>query len=136
MNNEVAATSGTLPGKLSVLPEPWIDRIFGRMEALYGSLFLERWRGTRLAEVKAVWASELSSFTDNPECFGLALKALLDECRFPPTLPEFVALCRKHYRRPTEAVAVLEHKLTAEDVERNRARAKDLVEKLGRRLAA
>jgi hypothetical protein len=104
MSNE----SATLPEKLSALPERWIDKIFGRMEAMYGSLFLERWKGTDLIEVKRVWCESLASFSDNPECFTAALKALLDEHQWPPTLPEFVALCRKHYRRPSEAVAMLE----------------------------
>ena len=126
--------NATLPAKLSVLPDSWIERIFTRMSAMYGALFRERWRDCDLDEVKRVWAEELSSFSDNPECFGLALKAMVGECKFPPTLPEFVAICRKHYSRPK--LVALEHKLTPEDIERNKARAKEFVERLGRRMAA
>ncbi len=126
--------NATLPAKLSVLPDSWIERIFTRMSAMYGALFRERWRDCDLDEVKRVWAEELSSFSDNPECFGLALKAMVGECKFPPTLPEFVAICRKHYSRPK--LVALEHKLTPEDIERNKARAKEIVERLGRRMAA
>jgi len=93
-------TSGTLPAKLNALPEPWIERIFGHMAAFYGSLFLDRWKGTDLVEVKRVWASSLATFSDHPECFGLALKAMVDEVRLPPTLPEFVAICRRKYVKP------------------------------------
>lgn len=125
--------NATLPAKLSVLPDSWIERIFTRMSAMYGALFRERWRDCDLDEVKRVWAEELSSFSDNPECFGLALKAMVGECKFPPTLPEFVAICRKHYSRPK--LVALEHKLTPEDIERNKARAKEFVERLGRRMA-
>lgn len=126
--------NATLPAKLSVLPDSWIERIFTRMSAMYGALFRERWRDCDLDEVKRVWAEELSSFSDNPECFGLALKAMVGECKFPPTLPEFVAICRKHYSRPK--LVALEHKLTPEDIERNRARAKEIAERLGRKMAA
>lgn len=126
--------NATLPAKLSVLPDSWIERIFTRMSAMYGALFRERWRDCDLDEVKRVWAEGLSSFSDNPECFGLALKAMVGECKFPPTLPEFVAICRKHYSRPK--LVALEHKLTPEDIERNKARAKEIVERLGRRMAA
>lgn len=126
--------NATLPAKLSVLPDSWIERIFTRMSVMYGALFRERWRDCDLDEVKRVWAEELSSFSDNPECFGLALKAMVAECKFPPTLPEFVAICRKHYSRPK--LVALEHKLTPEDIERNRARAKEIAERLGRKMAA
>ena len=130
-------TNATLPAKLSALPDSWVEKIFTHMAALYGSLFRERWRDIDLDDVKRVWAEELASFSDHPECFRAALKALIDECKFPPTLPEFVALCRRYYRAPKpEVVAAIEHKLTPEDIERNKARAKEIVERLGRRMAA
>lgn len=140
MSNELKTTNETSPAKPSALrrdrvPDAWIDKIFGRMEAMYGSLFLDRWRGTNLVEVKAVWASELASFADNPECFGLALKALIDERKLPPTLPEFVALCRQHYRRPSTVVAI-EHRLSPDEIARNKARVRALLDQLGRRMAA
>ena len=63
-----------LPAKLSALPDRWIDKIFSRMEAFYGSTFIDKWRNTDVLEVKAVWANELANFSDNPECFSKALK--------------------------------------------------------------
>ena len=91
----------SFPEKLHVLPESWIDRIFGRMEAAYGSLFLDRWRGCDIVEVKKVWTEELRSFSDYPACYGAALKAMVDDgMKFPPTLPEFVGMCRKAYSIP------------------------------------
>lgn len=126
--------SESLPAKLSALPEQWVDRIFGRMSAFYGTLFSDRWRDANLLDVKRVWAEELASFSDNPECFGKALKEMV-ACKFPPTLPEFVTMCRSHYKRPSAGPS-LEHKLTDEDVTRNRDRAKQLAEQLARRLAA
>lgn len=90
----------SFPEKLDALPVSWVDRIFARMESSYGSLFLDRWRGCDIKYVKTVWAEELRSFSDYPPCFGVALRAMIDECKFPPTLPEFVALCRKSYSQP------------------------------------
>ena len=136
MNEVKIQLNETLPAKLSTLPESWIERIFSRMSSLYGSLFRDRWRDCDLVEVKRVWAEELASFTDNPECFGLALKALIDDCKFPPTLPEFVAICRKSYRRPTEAVAAIEHKLTPEEMDLHRERVSAMAELIGRKGAA
>ncbi len=131
MNNE---SNVTLPAKLSVLPDSWIERIFSRMMAYYGTLFSDRWRDSNLHEVKAVWAEELASFSDSPECFRLSLAAMVDGSTFPPTLPEFKALCRTHYKRPQ--MVALEHKLSPEDIERNKSRAKQMAERLGRRMAA
>jgi hypothetical protein len=93
-------TNVTSPAKLNALPDAWIEKIFGHMSAYYGSLFSDRWRGFDLVEVKRIWAQELANFSDNPECFRAALRAMIDESKFPPTLPEFVVLCRKHYVRP------------------------------------
>jgi hypothetical protein len=89
------------------LPVSWIDKIFGHMGAYYGSLFADRWKDCDIAEVKRVWAESLANFSDNPECFKASLRSMIDECQFPPTLPEFVALCRKHYVRPPLQQAAL-----------------------------
>lgn len=102
-----------------MLPESWIEKIFARMQGRYGSLFMDRWKGCDLAGVKATWAEELAGFADKPECIGYALKSLADE-KFPPTLPEFLAACR---RAPVKQAPALTHKLTAEDHERVKAAA-------------
>jgi hypothetical protein len=77
-----------------MLPDAWISRIFDRFEGRYGSLFLDRWRGCDMANVRATWAEELAGFADQPERIAYALRALADQ-QFPPTLPEFVAACRR-----------------------------------------
>lgn len=86
-----------------------IDRLFDRLQGLYGSLWLDRWRTGETMELpggvkadkgmllaKAQWAVELSGFADRPgqERIGRAIEA----CRhraLPPTLPEFLDLCRQ-----------------------------------------
>lgn len=125
--------NATLPAKLSVLPESWVSKIFSHMSAYYGTLFLDRWRDADLAEVKRIWAEALSSFSDNPECFKAALKALIEGSAFPPTLPEFVALCRRHYQRPVPANAILTHQ-AGEPLSREEARAR--FAEIGRRFVS
>lgn len=86
--------SVTSPARPGALPDAWIGRIFGRFEDFYGARFLDAWRGTDLARVKATWAEKLAGFSDQPERIGFALNAL-EHHPFPPTLPEFLALCRQ-----------------------------------------
>lgn len=96
------------PLKRQPLPDSWVERIFDRMQGLYGSLWLDRWRSGEVLEqggqrfdrglllAKATWADELSGFADQPARIAQAL----DACRslkFPPTVPEFLALCRETY---------------------------------------
>lgn len=104
----------TSPARLSALPDAWIRRIFGELEAYYGSLFLDRWRGTDVAAVKRTWAEKLASFSDDPACFGRALAEVLEGHPFPPTLPEFIDICRRCYRRPVPTVPMLEAKTNPE----------------------
>lgn len=78
----------------SALPDAWIDRLFDRLEAGYGSKWLNMWGNTNLANVKSLWAEKLAGFAENPKALAYALDCL-DEHPFPPTLPEFLALCRK-----------------------------------------
>ena len=70
-----------------------IDRLFVRLSAMYGMRFTDMWRGTDIAEVKRVWADALGMFI--AEQIASALRTLTKDHTFPPTLPEFVSLCRK-----------------------------------------
>jgi len=73
------------------LPEPWIERLFARFEAMYGARFADAWKGCSIAHVKAVWAEDLGGFSRDELAAGIA------GCRsrdWPPTLPEFMKLCR------------------------------------------
>jgi hypothetical protein len=84
------------------LPDHWIEKIFSIMEAMYGARFHDAWRGTDLQLVKATWAERLAAFEDDPQCIKFALNSL-DSKPFPPTLPEFIELCRqgpKTFRLP------------------------------------
>lgn len=118
-----------------MLPAKWIDRIFEHMAGLYGSRFADLWRGTDIAAVKTLWAEKLGGFGDTPDAIKAALDAL-DDKPLPPTLPEFLHLCRDAARRAPPKTLALEHKLSAEDIAKNRARIAAITEQLGRKMTA
>lgn len=108
----------TSPQSLSALPESWINRLFGRLEGLYGARFHDLWKGTDLENVKAVWAEKLAGFHDRPEVLKAALGAC-DDKPWPPTLPEFLGFCRNAAGRGEVFTALPEPKMTPEERERN-----------------
>ncbi|MCL4822584.1 MAG: hypothetical protein KJZ57_00070 [Anaerolineales bacterium] len=77
------------------LPSAWVDRLFSRLAAFYGSQKLATmWVDADMAEVKAVWAEQLGRF--EPASISAALQRLIDSGnQWPPTLPEFIELCRQ-----------------------------------------
>lgn len=71
------------------LTDRLVDRLFERFSVMYGRHWAEMWADVPLADVRDAWAAELASFT------GVQIGAALQRVgTFPPTLPEFVALCR------------------------------------------
>lgn len=76
------------------LPPAWVDRLFARFAAAFGSMKVGTMYPVDQAdEVHALWGQQLSRFA--PESIGLALQAVIDSGReWPPTLPEFVEQCR------------------------------------------
>lgn len=99
----------------ATLPDSWVERIFDRMQGMYGSLWVDRWRtgetiqragrqfDVGLLNAKATWAKELGGFANPGERIGRALEA----CRhrsLPPTLPEFLDLCRQHVAEQAKAL--------------------------------
>ena len=87
--NQTLATSQP---KSSALPEEWIERLFARFEAMYGAKFADAWKGCDLRNVKIVWAETLGSLSRDELSAGIA-GCMTRE--WPPTLPEFVKLCRQ-----------------------------------------
>ncbi|MGF6607087.1 hypothetical protein OKW45_001987 [Paraburkholderia sp. WSM4175] len=74
------------------IPEYWIERLFARMESIWGARFQDFWRNVSDPnEVKAVWGEGLADVTDEGLKRGVA--ALFHEPG-PPTLPRFLELCR------------------------------------------
>lgn len=75
----------------SALPSAWVDRLFDRFAAMYGKAWWDCWLEVPMADVKDCWRSGLARFSGADLKRGLERCAV--ECRFPPTLPEFAALC-------------------------------------------
>lgn len=72
-------------------PPQWVERIFGRMAAMYGARFADMWRGCNLGEVKGTWAHSLTGYSADEIARGLQACTQHD---WPPTLPEFLRMCR------------------------------------------
>jgi len=97
----------TLPPKSSGLPDRGIDRLFATLLAMYGKHWLDLWVDCDVAQVKAEWASALHGL--DGECIRLALEHMRNEGKpFPPTQPEFVALCRRFVRRGAHSLALVD----------------------------
>ena len=75
----------------NAIPLTWVDSLFSKFTAMYGNKFIDMWRGIDTAEVKNLWAKELAKLT--VEELKAGVHALMNR-EYPPTLPEFVKLCR------------------------------------------
>lgn len=77
------------------LPAKWIAHLMMKMQAMYGAKFTQQWQGIDPGILQNEWAEQLAGFTGDELAAGLAA------CRerpFPPTLPEFMVLCRPPIR--------------------------------------
>lgn len=68
-----------------------IDRLFAHLAACYGARFTDMWRDVDPATMKRVWAEELAGYAPEEIVRGLSACRTRD---WPPTLPEFLKLCR------------------------------------------
>lgn len=84
------------------LPLPWVERIFTKLNLIYGREFSLRWEGLSMADVKTNWAHELACFEGSPEAIGHAIETL--PSMKPPTVLEFKRLCLTCPSRATVAL--------------------------------
>ncbi|WP_250532262.1 hypothetical protein [Caballeronia sp. ATUFL_F1_KS39] len=72
--------------------EHWIERLFSRMESIYGARFHDFWRNVEdLNKTKKIWREGLADMTDLDLRRGVAA---LFHTRSVPDLPAFRELCR------------------------------------------
>lgn len=116
-------TNVTLPARPSALSDAWIGKIFDHMSGLYGSQFADKWANSNIDSVRSLWAAKLAGFRDMPEAIKEALDAL-DNKPYPPSLPEFLELCRDAARRRGAATKAIPYKPTPEEQEQARAAAR------------
>lgn len=82
-------TSQPIP---SALPESWVDKLFARFAAMYGRHWFDQWADVPMPDVKAAWREDLARMSGDQ--IRKALEHCKAQCKFPPTCPEFVALCK------------------------------------------
>lgn len=133
--NDRLPTSAISPPNHSASSERGIDRLFGELEALYGSKFADMWAGADIERVKAKWTEKLLGFADHPGVIRQAVDAL-DDRPSPPTLPEFMSLCRDAARRAGTAHRALPHKPTPEERQHQHELAKRLGDVMGAKKSA
>ena len=110
-----------------------IDRLFDKLKALYGSQFLAKWADVDPSELHRIWSAALERYTG--EELADALGAVLSSCPFPPSLPEFVALCSKAHqaRHPaTQSTFKLPAPDTSEENKAKRLEAAALLQSIGK----
>ena len=106
-------------------------KIFQAMQGNYGSRFLNQWKTGQtidggehagkdagLVNAMAFWGVKLAGFAEQPERIRRVLDTLPPD---PPSLPQFVELCRMV--RIDGNIPALQHKLTGEDHDRIRETA-------------
>jgi len=69
------------------------------MSGYYGARFADAWRGIDPAAMKRCWAEELAGYSGDEIAAGLRALKTRD---WPPTLPEFLKLCRPSTDTRTE----------------------------------
>lgn len=76
---------------LTPVPETWIEKLFHKMLLEYGKKFTDQWGMVDTGEMIAHWSRELAGYS------GAEIKAGVDGLSsrsWPPTLPDFKAMCR------------------------------------------
>lgn len=100
-------TSGRSTANPNGSPDALMDRLFQKLALMYGAAWADKWAGTPIDAVKGEWARSLHGV--EPEAMRLALEAIMTEGRpFPPSLPEFVSLCRQFARRGPHQLALVD----------------------------
>lgn len=105
------------------------ERIFARLQALWGTKFLQLWRGADMAEVYATWDQALRGVAS--ERIGAALKdcEAMDQ---PPTLPVFLRMCREQQvPSHTPQIGYAGPATTPEQARENLARIKTMLAEVG-----
>jgi hypothetical protein len=118
------------------LPSAWVEKIFARLQGVYGREFTGQFStglvngiDAGIENAKAVWADELAGFAKWPEAIGYALDHLPERV---PNCIKFKELCRN---APRPEPMKLEHKLTEEQMEANKKRVKEMIEGLRQNMA-
>ena len=116
------------------LPDSWIQKIFSTMQAYYGQKFILMWRTGQilpdgqdagLVNAMNVWAERLAGYKESPETLKRVLECLPLE---PPTLPQFLELCRHAYVAPKHLM--IDRTLTEAEYEAGKQKITEIIANL------
>jgi hypothetical protein len=92
---------------VNAIPEKWIEVLFTAMSSTYGARFADLWRGSKVEDIKRQWAVELAKLSAAQMRAG---RETLTDLERVPTLPEFMAHCRRARAAVAASTALqLEH---------------------------
>jgi hypothetical protein len=83
---------------MSDFPKHWVEALFKRFSVMYGSKWTAMWADVPMADVLDAWQEDLNGV--NAEQVKRALDYLKANNPFPPTLPEFLSVCRQFKALP------------------------------------
>lgn len=91
------------------MPDSWTESLLAKMTALYGDRFAKQWASVDRGAMVDAWSDALGPYCDlNTEHQGQRIKWALGQLAannpHPPTLPEFIALCRQAPRPQVKAL--------------------------------
>jgi hypothetical protein len=94
----------TTPTSSTSKPAPmsWVEKLFQRMGATFGSRFTDMWRNENVDTLKEVWAMELGKLSTEEVRLGVENLTRLTKA---PTLPEFVLHCKACRREQIDNTA-------------------------------
>ncbi len=98
------------------IPTAWIERLFGRFQAMYGNKMALMWQDTPAADVKDAWRTALRGLDIEQIKMGLVNLPKFS-LSWPPTLPEFLQLCRREVVRPEHRPALLPPETRGEPID-------------------
>jgi hypothetical protein len=117
------------------IPASWVDRIFARMQGIYGKEFTNQFsvidnngNDIGMENAKTVWGQELGCFALNPDAISFALLNLPDRA---PNAIKFKELCRLA-PRPTIDVRMSYSKTEVDNnaAKENLERIKDMMKNI------
>lgn len=91
MSDNTKLSTSPQPWPEHAIPKHWVESLFDKMSYAYGMRFVDQWVGIDTECVKRHWAEALGVLTTQELTRGVQNLATRD---WPPTLPEFLKLCR------------------------------------------
>jgi hypothetical protein len=96
-----------------------MDRLFIRMASIYAKHWLDMWAHLDIETVKAEWEKALSEkFKWHEGVAGIEYCA--SNMKFPPTLPEFMEICRSAKGANAPILPAISRKFSKEEMAANR----------------